>query len=108
MIQAVFYHRRGLLTGYTVQGHSGSAARGQDIVCAAVSSAVYLTANSLTEIMHKRVRIRQADGFLEVLVCDPGQDSETVLRGLELHLKSLSGEYPDYIRVIEKRRNQAC
>ena len=36
---------------FTVKGHSGSANAGEDIVCAAVSSAVYMAANTVTEIL---------------------------------------------------------
>ena len=35
---------------FTVKGHSGSANAGEDIVCAAVSSAVYMAAVSYTHL----------------------------------------------------------
>ena len=37
----------GLLSGFSVTGHAGAGEYGQDIVCAAVSSATYMTANDL-------------------------------------------------------------
>ena len=66
--------------GFTVQGHSGSAEAGEDIVCAAVSSAVYMAANTLTDVLMLTPAIEVRDGFLS------------------LHLRGLQEEYPDYIQ----------
>ena len=43
--------KAGELVGFSVSGHAGYADAGEDIVCAAVSSAVQLTANGITEIL---------------------------------------------------------
>ena len=40
----------GALQGFFMEGHAECGEPGQDIVCAAVSSAAYLVANTLTEI----------------------------------------------------------
>ena len=40
----------GRVMGFRVEGHSGYAEEGADIVCAAVSSAAYLIVNSVTEV----------------------------------------------------------
>ena len=40
----------GALQGFFMEGHAECGEAGQDIVCAAVSSAAYLVANTLTEI----------------------------------------------------------
>ncbi|MFR7477837.1 MAG: ribosomal-processing cysteine protease Prp, partial [Acutalibacteraceae bacterium] len=44
MIRASFEKSRatGFFTGFTVKGHAGYSEEGSDIVCAAVSSAVYM------------------------------------------------------------------
>ena len=50
MINAVFTVSRGFITGFTISGHSDFAEQGSDIVCSAVSSAVYMAANTITEV----------------------------------------------------------
>ena len=40
----------GNLVGFVMEGHAGYADPGEDIVCAAVSSVAYMTANTITEI----------------------------------------------------------
>ena len=51
MITVRIFDKTGILYGFEVTGHSGSAPSGEDIVCAAVSSAAYMTANTVTDIL---------------------------------------------------------
>ena len=51
MIKARFFTEDNLICGYEISGHSGSAESGQDIICAFVSSAAYMAANTLSEIV---------------------------------------------------------
>ena len=63
MIRVDFFTAKdGGLNGFQIKGHSGSAASGEDIVCAAVSSAAYLTANTITEILHADASVFVDDG----------------------------------------------
>lgn len=100
MICAVFYKRDGSLYGFDVRGHAGSAAAGHDIVCAAVSSAVYLTANTLTEVCGCRAAIDEANGHLKLTVerADTEKAQQT-LCGLQLHLQGLADQYPSFIQL---------
>lgn len=100
MICAKLLTRNGSLCGFDVQGHSGSAVSGQDIVCAAVSSAVYMAANTLTEVSGCAADIREADGLLSFTVCEADtQKAQEVLSGLHIHLTGLSAQYPQFIKI---------
>ncbi len=100
MICAELLMRNGTLCGFDVHGHSGSATAGNDIVCAAVSSAVYLAANTLTEVCGCEASITQADGKLRFVVdvADVNKAQE-VLKGLHIHLKGLVAQYPRFITI---------
>ncbi len=103
MISADFFVRSdGVLTGFTVSGHSGYAAEGSDIVCAAVSAMAYLTANTITEVIGVPAEIETDDGFLS-LKLNEGDESkcEVPLKGFYLQMKELVKQYPDYIRIKE-------
>ena len=83
---------------FTVKGHSGSAEAGSDIVCAAVSSAVYMAANTVTEILGVQAQAEVKDGYLR-FSCSGSQAASDVIRGLLLHLEELACQYPDRIKV---------
>ena len=57
MTKIVFYKKDENLIGFLIKDHSGYDEEGYDIVCASVSSAAYLTANTLTEIVGAKADI---------------------------------------------------
>ncbi len=89
-----------LICGFTVSGHSGYAEEGSDIVCSAVSSAVIMTVNTITEILHINADVTENDGFLKLsLSKEEAKNCEIILNGLKLHLTALSEQYKKYIKV---------
>ena len=95
MIRAVFFEGENG-RGFEISGHAGGSA-GTDIVCAAVSSAVYMAANTVTEI---HADISEQDGYLKFSVGEENDSAAAVLDGLKLHLTELSKQYPKKIKVI--------
>ena len=51
MTTVTFHSGSGRLDGFVVEGHSGYAEAGSDIVCAAISAAVGLTECTINEVM---------------------------------------------------------
>ena len=100
MIKAKFFTEDNLICGYEISGHSGSAEAGQDIICAFVSSAAYMAANTLSEIVGAEIEAEVADGFMKIKVMSDLSEAQQILEGLRLHLRSLAGDYPDNIKVI--------
>ena len=99
MIRAVFSIRDGKPVGFTVKGHSGSAERGSDIICASVSSACFMAVNTITEILGVKVDDDVSDGYMKISLCGENDAATDILRGLQLHITELSKEYPDFIRI---------
>lgn len=100
MIKAEFLTDGGGLLGFRLSGHAGGQA-GTDIVCAAVSSAAYLTANTITEVVGVRPEELEAGDGSMLLRLGPGDGPacRDMLLGLRLHLEGLSQQYPDKVRV---------
>ncbi len=99
MIKARFFTEGGFLTGFEIKGHSGYADMGSDIVCSAVSSAAYMAANTITDIIGLDAEIDlNDDGFFKFII-SPVNEAHTTLRGLKLHLETLSQDYPENIKV---------
>ena len=100
MITVTFNCSDNLICGSTISGHSGFSEEGSDIVCAAVSSAAYMTANTITEILHIDADVTENDGFMSLsLSKSEAEKSAVVLDGLRLHLTALSEQYTKYIKV---------
>lgn len=101
MIVAKFcFGENGGAAGFTVRGHAGNAPAGEDIVCAAVSSAVYMAANTITEVLRLKAQITERDGLLSLrLGEEQAEAAQVILRGLCLHITALSEQYPDFIQV---------
>ena len=90
----------GLLTGFSLSGHAGMGEYGQDIVCAAVSSAAYMTANTVTEIVGAAADITVDDGLMELTVTDRITDCQDVLSGFRLHIQAHAEEYPKAVQLM--------
>ena len=100
MICAKLLTRGEQLCGFDVQGHAGAATSGKDIVCAAVSSAVYMAANTLLEVCGCKATVHEADGKLSLTVIDADlPKAQHVLKGLQIHLQGLVDQYPKFIQI---------
>ena len=100
MIRISFIKCQNTLTGFELKGHSGYGAHGSDIVCASVSSAAYMTANTITEILGLSADISVDDGYMMMkLTSQDALKAQDVLRGFELHVTELSKQYQINITV---------
>lgn len=96
------------LLGFQVEGHSGLAEAGADILCAAVSSTVCLVECAVNDVLglEAAVKVRQEEASVSLKL--PGglsegldQTCQTLLTAMMLYLVKLSEEYPDNIIVLE-------
>ena len=102
MIKAEFFvARKGMLTGFHISGHSGYDESGRDVICAFVSSAAYMTANTITDVIKIAARAEVKDGDMLVRVNESDAEKcRDVLEGLRLHLVSVQEQYPEFLKVI--------
>jgi len=96
--------RRGAdgLAGFRVSGHSGYAEAGRDIVCAAVSSAVSMTVNGITEILGAEtdLAVDERSATVDMLLKKgSGRQAEVLIEIFEMHIRSLREQYPKYISL---------
>ena len=100
MIRVTVYEHKKVPYGIALQGHAGAGSEGNDIVCAAVSSAVYMAVNTVTDVIGVPTEIEVRDGYLKMVVSTEVQaQCETILRGLVLHLTALAEQYPKNIHM---------
>ena len=108
MTTVTFHTDGSRITGFEVQGHSGFATEGEDIVCAAVTSAVRLVECSINDVLglEAAVKVREKDAYISLnLPAKLGQTAEstcqTLLTGMMVHFVQLNEEYPENITVLE-------
>ena len=85
--------------GFHVKGHSDSAI-GDDIICAAVSSAAYMTANTITDVLHcsPDLKVSNGDMYLK-LGTEEAYKCSDILSGFYMHIVQLQKQYEKYISV---------
>ena len=59
-----------------------------------------MAANTITDVIGTKADASADEGKMSLKVYEPCERTETVLRGLELHLRELSKQYPDNIKII--------
>ena len=101
MIACHFFVSQDTLVGFAVNGHDAPDDSGVSLLCSAVSSAVYMTVNAVTDIAKVNPLVLETgDGLMTLrLRQDDARACELLLRGLRLHLEALAAEYETIISV---------
>lgn len=103
MISVCFIKEDDNVVGFSFSGHAGAGKYGSDIVCAAVSSAALMTANTITEIIGANADISVDDGDMSLLVDSADRRRcRDILNGLMLHMKGISQQYGKNIKIAVK------
>ncbi len=102
MTKVRFFADENGLYGFEIKGHSSKNCDDElgKIICAAVSSAAYMAANTVTEIIGDKAAADVSDGTMRFEVTTPCDKTRAVLEGLRLHLGELSAEYGSNIVII--------
>jgi len=102
MTSVKFLSKGESLSGFEILGHSSFDCDDIEgkLVCAAVSSAAYMAANTITEIIGDVCEIKVDDALMRVAVESPNLKTIAVLNGLKLHLVELSKQYSKRIKII--------
>lgn len=97
MIRAAF-SIRGDSAEFTVAGHAGAGEQGKDVICAAVSSAAYMTVNTVTEILGVDADAEDSDGYMRFR-SHGSKPAADIVKGFRLHMEQLAKQYPDYVTI---------
>lgn len=104
MIRAVLFTTGGAFTGFTVRGHAAKDETDEQgrLLCAAVSSSVYMTANTITDVIGAKADIDVDDvaGFFDLQIRSLLVDCQPLMKGLLLHLQQLASDFPKRIEIL--------
>lgn len=108
MTTVTFLTEERRIIGFDAVGHSGFGEAGEDIVCAAVTSAVRLVEATVNEVMGlcASVKVNEKNATIHFrLPGGLGQTAEStcqnLMAGLMVYLAELHDEYPEHIEVME-------
>ena len=108
MTTVTFHTEGSRIVSFEVQGHSGDAPEGEDIVCAAVTSAIRLVEATVNDVLGlaASVKVREQDASISLHLpggLSPTAEStcQSLLAGLMVYFSALHDEYPDNIEVLE-------
>ncbi len=90
-----------MLVGFTVSGHAGFADSGSDIVCAAVTTAVNMTANGITEIAKINATVNVKENEVQLKVKESSPESVLMLQSMRLQMEILQEQFPKNIRIYD-------
>ena len=100
-------HGAGACAG--ARGHSGYAEEGEDIVCAAITSAIRLVEATVNDVLGLAASVHVDARETKISFRLPGGLSATaestcqaLLTGLMVYLTQLHDEFPDNIEVLEE------
>ena len=100
MIVAEFEKRGDKLLGFTVSGHAEYAKSGEDICCAAVSSAVMMTCNSITDVFRFKAKLLTEENKIKLSLPENADMTACKLvEALLVHLENISEQFEGSIKI---------
>lgn len=106
MIQVNVKKQNGKITGFHIEGHSGYAERGNDIICAAISALAINCVNSIEEFTEDDFSVRSDEerGMIDFQMSGVvSEQSGLLLESMIFGIKKISESYGDqYISVINR------
>ena len=101
MIFAEFSRKGDRITGVSVSGHAGYAPKGEDIVCASVTSALQTVINGITEVLKVPADVQVEENKITCALPDDPEEpaAQAMLEALYLQLTLLREDYPKTITL---------
>lgn len=100
MIEARFKKQNEHFKQIFVTGHANYKAHGEDIVCAAVSTATIMTANMIEHLgLMDHIHVTMKDGYFKLDVLKEAHLINQVLENLEYTMIELEKQYTQYIKT---------
>ncbi len=89
-----------------MSGHTDYAENGSDIVCASVSSVIFMVLNGIENVLNTQFGFESSDAYVEfVLPCDLDDNKikeiNILLDSMYLFLQDLEKQYPGNVKITE-------
>ena len=85
----------------TIEGHSGYAPIGQDIVCSAVSVLAQTLIQSVEELTTDKITYNMQPGTVDIKFWCLSDQSKVLIDAFFIGVKGIAAAYPDNVKVID-------
>lgn len=100
MVRAIFFKtKKNFLKGFLVFGHANFKEFGNDIVCAGVSSCVFMCCNAILEVAKKNTLILKKEGKISLKTSSKSFVVQAFLNALKNHLILLEQQYKKNVKL---------
>lgn len=102
MVKVCVVSKDGLLEKIEISGHADSNVKGQDLVCAGVSSVAFGTLNALDEMTSKSVDL-SVDRQIKIEVLNLlDEKCQIILQTMMIQLATIEQQYSKYIEIKQE------
>lgn len=85
-----------------VKGHANSAPKGQDLICASVSSICVGILNALDEMSNGSCDLSMDEAHVSIKRIKPCDNAQIILRTMYIELLSLEESYKKFIKITKE------
>ncbi len=102
MIKFGFYRDgEGKITRLNIKGHAGYAEKGYDIVCSAVSTALWMAMKGIEEQGLAGIDYEEDDGYVDChITAERESGAEAILKSLEITVFELAKQFKENIFIV--------
>ena len=90
-----------VISKVVIDGHSGYAESGYDIVCSSVSSIVTTSVNMIVRLNENAISYITKDGFIEITISKHNEAIDIALENMIDLLTELANSYPKNIKIVK-------
>lgn len=83
----------------TIKGHAGYAPRGQDIVCAGISTLVQTLVQSLEDLCADEISYHLKSGWVEIKHGNLSKAAQLLVDSFFIGVYMIADQYPDHVKV---------
>ena len=102
MIKFSFYRNGdGVISRLQIKGHAGYAENGYDIVCSAVSTALWMAMKGIEEQGLAQLSYTEEDGFVDCRISgERTSEADAILKSLEITIFELAKQFKKNIFIV--------
>ena len=101
MIKVSTYSKDNVTSKVVIDGHSGYAENGYDIVCASVSSIVITSVNMIVRLDENAISYEAKSGFIKIEISKHNEFIDIALENMMSLLEELAHSYPKNIKIVK-------
>lgn len=101
MIKVSTYSKDNVTSKVVIDGHSGYAENGYDIVCASVSSIVTTSVNMIVRLDEDAISYEAKSGFIKIEISKHNEFIDIAIENMMSLLEELAHSYPKNIKFVK-------